>query len=549
MSINLFGTDGIRGKINLAPGNEEEAVTNLIENREISPPILRLIGESLGRSVEDASREKPRVVIGWDDRPANPELVRSLTIGLNIADFEVTHIGLCATPTLHYATLFFDADFGCMITASHNPVDDSGLKIFTKYGYKTTPEFELELSHNAISLSQEDREIDQIDSKKLSEPSMSFESSQWCIHNHPKWLSSRYENLTEMVQSNLAYSKNINYPLLIDSSKGTGQFWLSEWLSNNGIEATEVSHQATALNQNCGAGDLSPTQEWTFEEAKQSTHILIKQLPICEPGTLVAAALDGDGDRCLLIETTSTGFKVIDGDRIADTFVNCVTNSGFEWHLAASIESDLSLTTNLERYPKQVRVSETAVGDRWLSFKLSASENNQLVVGKSFPQVIGVEDSGHLVMPSPHPNISECWSLVGDGAMTLVAYLLSLSRFEPSTAMKRGWKQRQSIKNVDRTKWDGENQLSNMVEQSLRKKLSEFGDVSLWERTTVAGENNLMLINCSFSASKLSIGVRNSGTQAKISVSARLEYGGTSNGIQDAIDVVCDLLAKHMVNH
>ena len=118
-------------------------------------------------------------------------------MGLNIADFEVIHIGLCATPTLHYATLFFDAEFGCMITASHNPVDDSGLKIFTKYGYKTTPEFELELSHNAISLSQEEREIDQIDGKKLSEPSMSFESSQWCTNNHPKWLSSRYEGLTE----------------------------------------------------------------------------------------------------------------------------------------------------------------------------------------------------------------------------------------------------------------------------------------------------------------------------------------------------------------
>ncbi|MED5308120.1 MAG: hypothetical protein VYA95_02115, partial [Candidatus Thermoplasmatota archaeon] len=141
------------------------------------------------------------------------------------------------------------------------------------------------------------------------------------------------------------------------------------------------------------------------------------------------------------------------------------------------------------------------------------------------------------------------WSLVGDGAMTLVAYLLSLSNFEPSTAMKRGWKQRQSVKNVDREKWDGENQLSNKVEQLLRKKLSEFGDVSSWARTTVAGENNLMLINCSFSGSKLSIGVRNSGTQAKISVSARLEYGGISNGIQEAIDAVCDLLAKQMINH
>ena len=60
MGINLFGTDGIRGKINMATTDEEDAVTNLIESREISPPIMRLIGESLGRSVETKSREKHR---------------------------------------------------------------------------------------------------------------------------------------------------------------------------------------------------------------------------------------------------------------------------------------------------------------------------------------------------------------------------------------------------------------------------------------------------------------------------------------------------------
>ena len=142
MSVNLFGTDGIRGKVNIDSANEEEAITRLIEHREFSPPVLRLIGESLGRSAEFDPHKKPRVVVGWDDRPANNLLAGHLTVGLNLADFEVVHIGLCATPTLHYATLSFNADFGCMITASHNPVDDSGLKIFSKYGYKTTPEFE-----------------------------------------------------------------------------------------------------------------------------------------------------------------------------------------------------------------------------------------------------------------------------------------------------------------------------------------------------------------------------------------------------------------------
>ena len=105
MSVNLFGTDGIRGKVNIDIANEEEAITRLIEHREFSPPVLRLIGESLGRSAEFEPHKKPRVVVGWDDRPANNLLAGHLTVGLNLADFEVVHIGLCATPTLHLSLI------------------------------------------------------------------------------------------------------------------------------------------------------------------------------------------------------------------------------------------------------------------------------------------------------------------------------------------------------------------------------------------------------------------------------------------------------------
>ena len=549
MSVNLFGTDGIRGKVNLVTVDEEEAIYRLIEHREFSPPVLRLIGESLGRSAELEPNKKPRVVVGWDDRPANNMLAEHLTVGLSIAEFEVIHIGLCATPTLHYATLFFDADFGCMITASHNPVEDSGLKIFSKYGYKTTPEFEQELSRNAISLSQEERELDSIDTEKLSQPSISHELAEWCQTYHPIWLSQRYQMLAELIQRDISEAPNIHEPLLIDSSKGTGSFWLADWLSSNGIHALEISHKATALNDNCGAGEFSPTQEWTFEEAKNSPHLLINQLPQRESGILVGAALDGDGDRCLLIETTQSGFRIIDGDRIADNLLNCVTYSGNDWTLAASIESDLSLTTSLNRFPTSVTVCETAVGDRWLSFKLSNNKINEFITNPSLPSVLGVEDSGHIVLASPHPNQSENWSLVGDGAMTLVAFLLATTKLELTSLMQRGWKQRQSVKGVDRSKWDGSNDLSDIVEKTLFYKLSDFSEVSQWHRTTIDGEPNLMLITCLFANTKLSIGVRNSGTQAKISVSARLEHGGHNNGIQEAIDEACNLLAKYMISH
>ena len=238
-----------------------------------------------------------------------------------------------------------------------------------------------------------------------------------------------------MIQRDISQAKNIHQPLLVDSSKGVGRFWLADWLSSNGIQAVEVSDEATDLNDNCGAGDFSPTQEWTFAEAKESPHILINQLSQSKPGKLVAAALDGDGDRCLLIEATQHGFKVIDGDRIADTFLNSVTNSGKDWSLAASIESDLSLTTNLNRFPTQVTANETAVGDRWLSFNLSNNQINEFITNSSMPSVLGVEDSGHVVLASPHPNHESAWSLVGDGAMTLVAYLLATTKLDESKLM------------------------------------------------------------------------------------------------------------------
>ena len=549
MGVNLFGTDGIRGRVNLNIANEKLALESLIDKREISPPIYRLIGEALGRCAEFEPGQQVRAVIGWDDRPANTVLAEHLTVGLRLAGFEVIHIGICSTPGLHYATLLYEAYFGCMITASHNPIDDSGLKIFSRFGYKTLPDFETELSRNAISLSREDREIDDVERKRLARPSIQHESSNWSSENHSIWLGKRYHEMAQMLDCNLSEVNYLNQPLLIDSSQGSNKFWLANWLTDRGLSAVEVSHSAPCLNKNCGAGEFSPTQKWTFAEARESPHHLISQLPICEPGMLVGAALDGDGDRCLLIESTSNGFRVIDGDRIADAFINCVSNSGFAWRLAASIESDLSLTTNLDRFSQPVKTSETAVGDRWLSVSLADGNLNESVTGETFPQLIGVEDSGHVVLPSPHPVDAQRWSLVGDGAMTLVAYLLSTVNLNQATLMNRGWKQRQSVSNVDRSKWDGKNTLSDLVESTFREYLAQNHEIDNWARTAVDGEPNLMLITCVLSGHKLSLGVRNSGTQAKISVSARLEHGGDFSGIQRSIDAVCEILAAQMTNH
>ena len=146
--LMLFGTDGIRGEVCESPNSDDQAISDLLEDRKISATLMKLVGEALSRIVDSNSQ----VIIGWDERPDNPELVTSLTIGLHLGGCKVVHAGVCATPALHNALLETNSALGCMITASHNPVTDSGIKVFDSKGYKTNPEMEGLISEIIVQL-------------------------------------------------------------------------------------------------------------------------------------------------------------------------------------------------------------------------------------------------------------------------------------------------------------------------------------------------------------------------------------------------------------
>ena len=482
----LFGTDGIRGEVRESPSSDELAISELQEYRAISPRFMRIVGEALSRTVSIDSQ----VIIGWDERPSNPELVAALTQGLHLGGCRVIHGGVCATPALHNALLETGSSLGCMITASHNPVSDSGIKVFDSSGFKTNPESEMEVSELIVQLAAEEREVDDIHREELSKPDSHFNADL----AHQELLIIRLAEFSGM------FSQPLQNNILIDSSKGAAANWLEVFLSKCGVHATEVSKDATALNENCGAGELSPNDSWTWEEAARNDHILIRSLEKSPSGEIIAAALDGDGDRCLLIESTENGCRVVDGDEMAD---HILRSSKGEWHLAASIESDLALMTSLGRLDSEVRFSQTAVGDRWLAKALRGDSCN----------VLGVEDSGHLVMSAPHPKGGRC--LVGDGVASLLAVLCAMACEDRSPAFSKGFKKRISIKDTDRARWTGDNELADSVEHIANLKLGEMS------RHGLVGENNLMLLE----KDGVSIGVRNSGTQAKTNVSLRLAPG------------------------
>lgn len=498
---NLFGTDGIRGQVSMDEYDDEGALEQIVENRILTPQLMKLLGEALGRCLPEDG-EGAQVVIGWDERPNNEILAAWLTLGLHASNCRVVHIGCVSTPMLHYAVLETQSRLGCMITASHNPVDDSGIKVFDSNGRKSMPEYELLVSDTAYSLSQEDREIDDVDRKSWMVP-----DSEHTV-DHQQWLDRRFRLFSELFESEQLPSNQ----LLLDSSKGHATFWLAKWMQDRGISIEEVSQKAPAMNEGCGAGELSPGQSWTWDERSTSGHLLIESLTPQGNGALLGAALDGDGDRCLLVRETSDGVEVVDGDDIADAILRACPKA---WKVAASIESNLTLLSGIEEQ-SHMEGLETAVGDRWLSHALRTFLTEQ----EDQPLLFGIEDSGHIVLPSPHPYTDHHWSLVGDGAMTLLLALLAFQKAGSDT-MQKGWKKRLSVKNPNRWMWDGRNELSDTIESMIRTHLQLAGTVTNWNRTGLEGESNLMLIRCQLNGMDVSFGLRNSGTQAKTSISLR----------------------------
>ena len=543
--MRLFGTDGIRGKVVADGESDDDAINSLFTMRTICPRLFRLIGEALGATLAKGDE----VVIGWDLRPDNSGLVEAITQGFHLRGISVIWVGDVATPALQACLLERGAKIGCMVTASHNPVADSGVKIFDSHGYKSMPPFEDQVSDIVAQLAAEEREIDTPELKRISQPDGRMDGR--LIHRQV--LEKRLVLFTE----NLAKNSSTHAPsippegIALDTSGGSAQEWLVEWLINNGINVFSVGNP-TGLNVDCGAGDFSPNDNWSWDELSSYSgqHALLIHLSeYCQNGRpehwdegfVVGAALDGDGDRCLLIVVVEGGLAIFDGDMMADAILR---SGGAGWQLAASIETDLGLMVDFQ----------TAVGDRWLSAALgkSFSAPRGFLHDETMPKIVGSEDSGHLVLPSPHPTLTGHWSLVGDGVATLLA-VLSADRGLGGICLggfTRGWKRRISIKGVERSRWDGENSLSDMVEDLARDSVMNWGECQDWRRTAIAGETSLLLLEATLNGQPVSIGIRNSGTEAKTNVSIRMapEISMLSNLAQQLLEAIEEVLKRELID-
>ncbi len=555
----LHGTDGIRGLVSKSqvPNNPIE---KLILQREISPSLMQVIGLATGTVIISqksksgaANQNNPLVVIGWDRRDGNAELVDSLELGLLQSGCDTQRIGEVPTPGLHHCLLLCQASAGMMVTASHNPATDSGVKLFDENGFKSMPELEDTISEIAWAIVEERCDVASLNDAQKGTTRLIFDGLD-AYRRHLKSTLTVMANALNIPSNSIGDSIG-SQGLLLDSSGGAATDWLGFGLTRRGLMTEEVADTEQPINANCGAGEFSSTDSWTFQylmENEQS-HLLLKKIAErlrendgmapWDNGELIAAALDGDGDRCLLIEATKKGARIVDGDQMAFDWLMALKMAGkSNLKMAHSIESDLCLPAACDN--QEIETSQTAIGDRWLSNSLRSTipKTEQLFIDESMPNICGCEDSGHLVMPSPHPHKSGYWGLAGDGAATLIAQLLARTKLgEKRQAIDRGWKTRVSIKGVDRTLWDGANELSHAVEDICSQ---EFGEGVL-SRVSIEGENSLLLLEGRMNNIDISVGVRNSGTEAKTSVTIRTS--DNEYNLSGLADKIANILSSNLI--
>jgi phosphoglucosamine mutase len=344
-----FGTDGLRGRAGDPPMDVET---------------LRRVGSALGVLLQRSGGEQLRVVCGNDGRESAPWILESLAQGLVAADVAVTDVGLCTTPALAFLARTQPFAAGIMISASHNPAADNGVKIFAHDGSKLRDEDERELESLSAELRPE----------RPATPRLRM---------RPELLGTYHDHLGSLF-GDLDLS---GLRLCVDTAHGGGSQIVPAALRAFGAEVVEVACAPDGFNINDSVGALHPE---------------VAAAAVREHGAHLGICLDGDGDRGIFVDETGV---VRDGDDQLCLF-------GLHLHaqrrlphatVVATVMSNLGLHRALAAAGIAVHV--TPVGDR-----------NVVLAMKQHGFALGGEQSGHLLFAGDG-------QLTGDGLFTALQLL------------------------------------------------------------------------------------------------------------------------------
>jgi phosphoglucosamine mutase len=415
MSRKLFGTDGIRGLANQYP---------------LTPGFILRLGQAVGRLLLEQYQlntqgtppglhQYPSAVIGRDTRLSGPMLESSLVAGLNSVGVDVTLLGVIPTPAVSFLTRDLGASIGIVISASHNPCQDNGIKFFGADGYKFDDAFEARIESMVLDQSENDP-APLTGANTIGRTGLLEDATEQYVHFA---LNSVHNNPTLLE----------NFRIVLDCANGAAFRSSETILRHLGADVLPLHHEPNGININESCGCTHPTtiQQAVQHEAAQLSSSESASKPAATskdsrspsannesapptaasgssgtlaPGssvTLVGLSHDGDADRVLLCDETGSA---LDGDELmAIAAVHMLEQGSLADNtLVATIMSNWALNELLEN--RGGKVLRTQVGDRYV---LEAMREHQLNFGG--------EQSGHFIF---HDH-----NLSGDGIISALQFL------------------------------------------------------------------------------------------------------------------------------
>ena len=331
----LFGTDGVRG----------------VANRELTAELALALGAAAARRLASSDELRRRVaVIGRDPRASGEMLEAAVIAGLTSEGVDALRVGVLPTPAVAYLTGAYDADFGVMISASHNPMPDNGIKVFGPGGHKLDDDTEDQIE-DLVATGPGLRPV----GAGLGRVVDAEDAADRYLRRVGKASTVRLDGLT----------------VVVDCAQGAASSVAPRAYRAAGARVITINADPDGLNINDNCG---------------STHLESLRSAVLAHGADLGLAHDGDADRCLAIDAKG---ELVDGDAIMFVLALAMKEAG-------ELASDTVVTTvmsnlglHLAMRSVGVTVRTTSVGDRYVLEELRAGEYS-----------LGGEQSGHIVMPA-----------------------------------------------------------------------------------------------------------------------------------------------------
>jgi phosphoglucosamine mutase len=357
----LFGTDGVRGLAN------RELTADLALGLAQSAAFVLMHGRHADERREKGKR--PVAVLARDPRISGEFLAAAVAAGLASSGIDVLDAGVLPTPACAYLIKDIDADFGVMISASHNPAPDNGIKFFSYGGVKLPDEVE-------------DRIEEHLGIEKLLPTGSEVGRIRRFADAEDRYALHLLSTLPQRLDG---------IHVVLDCAHGAAAAVSPQVFTNAGATITLIGAEPDGNNINDGVG---------------STHLDLLAAKVREVGADVGIAHDGDADRCLAVDAEG---NVIDGDHIMAILAISMKERGLlpDNTLVATVMSNLGLHRAMASH--DITVVETAVGDRYVVEALAAGGHG-----------LGGEQSGHVIMSE--------FGTTGDGVLTGLHLVAEMAR-------------------------------------------------------------------------------------------------------------------------